>query len=175
MSDIKFACIHCGQRLSCNQAFAGQRLSCPACQRSILVPWAPAEYETLRTSGASTLEADLPAPSSPTELPRISIPHLSLPDIEASSVRQAPKVLQLQGRHRAAPGFSKLAVLSFALSLSGPLGFIPAIICGHVAKWQMRRNLALRGDSLATAGLAIAYASAVFTAVFAARTLLRGL
>jgi hypothetical protein len=81
----------------------------------------------------------------------------------------------LQGRKRDVPGLSIWAVLSFILSFLGPFGFLPAIICGHIAKWQMRRNSALRGSSLATAGMAIAYTSALLTGVFVARTLLRRL
>jgi hypothetical protein len=81
----------------------------------------------------------------------------------------------LQGRNRGTPGLSVLAVASFGLSLLGPFGFLPAIICGHIAKWQMRRNTALRGAGLATAGLTIGYTAALLTGVFVARNLLQRL
>ncbi len=175
MSEIKFACIHCGQKLSCDHALTGQRISCPACQRSVLVPWTPTASEAPKAGGASSNQSDPPAFSKPGDVPKVSIPQLSPPDLEDSARHTSHKVLQLEGRNRVAPRFSILAALSFALSLAGPFGCVPAILCGHIAKWQMRRNAALRGDSLATAGLAIAYTAALLTGVFVARTLLRRL
>jgi Domain of unknown function (DUF4190) len=47
-----------------------------------------------------------------------------------------------------------MAMLSF---LIGPLGFIPAIICGHVAHLRLRKDTSLAGSGLATAGLIIGY------------------
>jgi len=38
------------------------------------------------------------------------------------------------------------------------LGFIPGIICGHLARAKMRENQQLKGSGMATAGLAISYA-----------------
>jgi hypothetical protein len=53
------------------------------------------------------------------------------------------------------------AIASFILSLSaialGPLGSIPAIICGHVSRSRIRKSDSLTGSGLATAGLVIGY------------------
>ena len=38
------------------------------------------------------------------------------------------------------------------------LGFIPGIMCGHLARAKMRSNPLLKGKEMATAGLAISYA-----------------
>ncbi len=38
MADIKFSCGHCGQHISCDQAWSGHQLQCPACQTSLVVP-----------------------------------------------------------------------------------------------------------------------------------------
>jgi len=38
MSQIKFQCSHCGQRLECDGQFAGSQIQCPACNGLILVP-----------------------------------------------------------------------------------------------------------------------------------------
>lgn len=38
-----------------------------------------------------------------------------------------------------------------------PLGSIPGIICGHLAKARMRRNIFLVGEKMANAGLLISY------------------
>ncbi len=55
---------------------------------------------------------------------------------------------------------SRLAVASLVCSLSSfftCIGWLPGIICGHLAKTRMRRNSSLKGQGLATAGLAIGY------------------
>jgi hypothetical protein len=55
---------------------------------------------------------------------------------------------------------SALAVASLVCSLSSLVtcvGWFPGIICGHLAKSRIRRNPALKGNGLATAGLAIGY------------------
>ena len=53
------------------------------------------------------------------------------------------------------------AIASFILSLSafalGPLGSIPAIICGHISRSRIRKSDFLAGRGLATAGLVIGY------------------
>ena len=55
---------------------------------------------------------------------------------------------------------SRLAVASLVCSLSSfftCIGWLPGIICGHLARSGMRRNSSLKGQGLATAGLAIGY------------------
>lgn len=38
MADLKFSCSQCGQHISCDAAWAGQQLQCPACQVTLVVP-----------------------------------------------------------------------------------------------------------------------------------------
>jgi hypothetical protein len=38
MSQLKFNCSHCEQRLECDEQFAGRQITCPACQGLTLVP-----------------------------------------------------------------------------------------------------------------------------------------
>ncbi|MGD0812629.1 MAG: hypothetical protein ABSA83_03415 [Verrucomicrobiota bacterium] len=38
MSQIKFKCSHCGQRLECGDEFAGTQIPCPVCQGHTVVP-----------------------------------------------------------------------------------------------------------------------------------------
>jgi len=55
---------------------------------------------------------------------------------------------------------SRLAIASLVCSLSSLItciGWLPGIICGHLAKSRLRRNPALKGKGLATAGLVIGY------------------
>jgi DNA-directed RNA polymerase subunit RPC12/RpoP len=55
---------------------------------------------------------------------------------------------------------SGLAIASLVCSLSSLItcvGWLPGIICGHLAKSRIRRNPLLKGSGLATAGLIIGY------------------
>src|SRR5204863_8807877 len=52
-------------------------------------------------------------------------------------------------------------LLSLASVLIGPFGFIPGIICGHLAKARLRKEPQLTGRGMASAGLAIGYSFAV--------------
>jgi Domain of unknown function (DUF4190) len=55
---------------------------------------------------------------------------------------------------------SRLAIASLVCSLSSLvtcIGWLPGIICGHMAKSRIRRDPSLKGSGLATAGLVIGY------------------
>jgi hypothetical protein len=55
---------------------------------------------------------------------------------------------------------SGLAITSLVCSLSSFItcvGWLPGIICGHMARSRVRRNPSLKGSGLATAGLVIGY------------------
>lgn len=41
MSDFRFACPHCGQRIQCDSTSRGSQIPCPACQKMLTIP-APA-------------------------------------------------------------------------------------------------------------------------------------
>jgi hypothetical protein len=72
----------------------------------------------------------------------------------------------------AGPKTSRLAIASLALSLGslllGPLGYLPGIICGHLAKGRIRRDPALGGRGLANAGLGIGYGILALNVIIAA-------
>lgn len=64
-----------------------------------------------------------------------------------------------------------LAIVSFVLSLIGWAGpslimWIPAIICGHIARSKIRENPALQGDGFALSGLLISYIGIIIGIVF---------
>lgn len=66
---------------------------------------------------------------------------------------------------------SGLAIAALILSILsfvglGPLGSIPGIICGHMAKAEIRRNPNVGGDGLATAGLIIGYLGLALMLIF---------
>ena len=70
---------------------------------------------------------------------------------------------QLPAPATTAKSTSALAIVSMALSLStliglGPLGCISGIVCGHIAKAEIRRHPYMEGEGFANAGLVIGYA-----------------
>ena len=52
---------------------------------------------------------------------------------------------------------SGLAIASLVFSLVGPIGCIPAVICGHLALRKIQKEVAVQGRGLALAGLIIGY------------------
>lgn len=52
---------------------------------------------------------------------------------------------------------SGLAIVSLVCSLLGPLCWLPAVVCGHVALHKIHRDPALTGRGIALAGLIIGY------------------
>lgn len=57
---------------------------------------------------------------------------------------------------------SGLAIASMVCSLAFFPGFIPGIICGHLARRQFRRDPSLKGAGMATTGLVIGYFTMAF-------------
>jgi hypothetical protein len=125
MTDFKFSCPACGQRMLAGPNYQGRSIGCPACHATITVP-------TL--AEGQLLPAEPPKP----------IPTPS----ERASLKSPPKT-------------SALAKASLGLSIAslgiGPLGFVPGIICGHLARREMRNDPRVAGKGLATAGLWISY------------------
>src|SRR5260370_19104865 len=65
MSDVKFECPSCGQRLECSRACSGDVIHCPRCCAEIRVPFsAPGEIE------GSVARAELVTPPAPTMAPK---------------------------------------------------------------------------------------------------------
>jgi hypothetical protein len=105
-----------------------------------------------RTYGdLAALTADLPAGASP--MPAWPVP-----------AYQAPPP----------SGTNSLAIASMVLGVAefftGGLTAIPAVICGHIARRQMKQT-AQRGDGLATSGLVLGYMAIIFWSVLIAASL----
>ena len=102
-----------------------------------------------RTYGELTaLTADLPAGAMPVAWP---VP-MYQPPASTNSLARASLVL----------GVAEF----FTMGLTA----IPAIICGHMAKREMRQT-AQRGDGLATSGLVLGYMAIIFWSVLIAASL----
>ena len=145
MNEYKFSCPHCDQHIAYNETWFGQSIHCPACQQVIVVPSAAAAP----APAAPRLSVRMDAKAQPTE-PRPSV--------------AAPPQPQPNGP------LSSLAVASLVLSLLslilGPFGYVPGIICGHLAKSRLRRDGWLRGLGFAKAGLIIGYLGLTLTIAF---------
>jgi len=46
MSEFKFFCPQCGQRIQCDTAYVGKQINCPVCQQAVVVPPAPPSATT---------------------------------------------------------------------------------------------------------------------------------
>ena len=66
---------------------------------------------------------------------------------------------------------SRLAIVSFVCCLLGPVGAIPAILCGHLARSACRDDPAVSGSGLALIGLLIGYVSVTVSMVAGAALL----
>jgi hypothetical protein len=73
------------------------------------------------------------------------------------TVPQIRKAAPIRPAAAAEEKTSALAVASLVCSLFLSLGCIPGIICGHLAKARLRRDIFLTGNRMATAGLVISY------------------
>ena len=140
MSDTKFSCPACGQHLAGDARYAGTQIRCPACQQPFIVPAAraPVPVAVAVSSGGTTLQATVPGRAvSPPPPPAASQP--------VSSPART----------------SRLAIASLICSIGSfiiiPLGFIPGIICGHMAKKRIAQDPTLAGRGLAKTGLIVGY------------------
>jgi hypothetical protein len=128
---MKFECPACTQHLDGESAYVGRPITCPACGHAFVVP------RPVVAAAATACLLETPT-AAPTARPAFPLP--------------------VAGR---SSKMSKLAIASLALSMGslllGPFGSIPGIVCGHLAKANLRRNAMLRGARFATAGLAIGY------------------
>jgi hypothetical protein len=149
MSDFKFSCPACGQHIACDTSNAGMTIACPVCQTSLVVPQPPAA-----------------AP------PAAAPPGLSIAASQAKhTASEASHSAAMMSRSYAQPqaptpgGGQKTSGLAIA-SLVCSLVFFPVgIICGHLARRDIRRDPSLKGGGLASAGLIIGYFNLASTIV----------
>jgi len=145
MSEFRFLCPECGQKLLGDAGYSGNRITCPTCQKVITIPAAASAAPAPVTKPALIGVAAGGAPPAPAPVPQTAARPAS------PSAAAAPGQKQNPGR------LSALAVASLVCSVFVPLGSVPGIICGHLAKARMRRNIFLEGEKMADAGLLISY------------------
>lgn len=159
MSDFKFSCPACGQNILCDTSGSGLQIPCPNCQKTLTIPSVtPAAAGPVAASAA-------PQPGSPVR-PRPALRPLP-PLPEYTTLVGAKTSSGISKPAQTASGHSILAIASLLCSVWAVLGFVPGIICGHMAKARIRSNPSLKGNEMATAGLIISYVLLSLTLVSA--------
>lgn len=145
MSESKISCPHCNQHVVVDDAWGGQSLNCPACQQTFMVPQAAAAPAP---AGARLSQPTAPPPPPPAPRPQSARPAAAPQPATASRT-------------------SGLAIASLVLSLTGCLS-LGGVICGHLARRQIRRDPAVTGNGLALTGLILGYIGVLITVGFLA-------
>jgi len=81
MSEFKFSCPDCGQRIAATDEYVGYQINCPACQAVIVVPGNP----SAKSSIATPVLPGAPPPPVPPSKTRLSVSALSAPSETSSS------------------------------------------------------------------------------------------
>ncbi len=115
--------------------------SCPACGQNILCDTAHVGTEIT----CPVCHASIIVPQETADLASASIP----PDIAPALPENSPA--------QRTSGLAIASLVCSLLSLVTCIGWLPGIICGHLARSRIRRNPLLTGGRLATAGLLIGY------------------
>ena len=135
MGEFKFNCPGCDQKIGADDLHRGLQIACPTWNAPIVVP-----------------KAVLPPP----------IPQIAKPAIPTTTAVAAPR---WPPRPQPVPDF-RPGIASLVCSLSSLLicvGWLPGIICGHLARARIRRDPSLQGSGLAKWGLITGYTMLVLT------------
>lgn len=147
MSPYRFSCPACGQHFAGDFGYCGLQMTCPACHAEFVVP---SPGSSAPVASANAPRAQRTTVALPAKLPL-------RPPSQASAAPVAPKT-------------SGLAIASLVCSIGNfcliPFGFIPGIICGHLALKRIGQNPSLKGRGMAQAGLIIGYVGLVLLVVF---------
>lgn len=152
MSDFRFACPHCGQRISCDSSLRGSETVCPSCQKKLIIPApaakaaAPMPRSAARISGlaiASLVCACFPGIGA---LPGILCGYLAL--------RRIQRTPALLGK-----GMALAGLIVSCLSLAGTIAFVTPRLIARSQKTivirkesQERELVKLRGIDEVIAG-----------------------
>jgi hypothetical protein len=86
MADIKFACPHCSQHITCDELWGGHQLDCPNCKNPLTVPAVAAPQKPARASVQASL---VPKPPQAAE-PRLALNAAQAAELAAGGQRNIP-------------------------------------------------------------------------------------
>jgi hypothetical protein len=104
MADLKFSCAHCGQHISCDQAWSGHQIQCPTCQNQLAVP------QLTEPSGETSTQASPLIPQPPTT----NRPKLSAGSTQVARPAVTPAVTP-QRQFRSRPPKTENPLLKYAV------------------------------------------------------------
>jgi hypothetical protein len=168
MSEHKFECPACGQRIACDSSAIGKAIACPVCKVAFSIPPPPVESVSM-APGPVTMGSTVPSSTSQSQTQAAPTAPPPAPFAAAAPRPMAPApmrqpAMSAEARAKAVgavpqvgKNYSRLAAASFICSIVLGVGWLAGIVCGHLAKARIRRNPLLDGAGLATAGLVISY------------------
>jgi hypothetical protein len=117
MSEYKFACPGCGQRIAVTDEYAGHQINCPACQAAIVVPANPGALP------------QAPPPPAPPAAPRPGVavlssaqPHVAVP--APNLEQQGSAAYQAHVAHKPKKSYTGLIAGVTAVALMGLAAFV---------------------------------------------------
>src|SRR5262249_2594499 len=135
MADIKFACPHCNQHITCDELWGGHQLECPNCKNPIAVPAAAAPPP-------KPPRGKVTAPLVPNP-PASAEPRLALNTAQAAEAAPAQKSIPIRNLAPPAPKKrSPLVTYGSILAVLVVLGVAAYFGYGYVDKMQDKVNTA---------------------------------
>ena len=156
MADIKFACPHCSQHITCDSLWAGHQLECPSCKNPLMVP-APA-------APAAAAAAAPPPPPPPSSLtpkvpaavqPRLSLGKAQSPHAAEAAASGAPAQKNIPIRNLAPPPpakgniFLKILKVAGGIAVAGGVAYCGFILVHHM---QEKANAERKADEARNSG-----------------------
>ncbi|KAF0244464.1 MAG: hypothetical protein FD180_2491 [Planctomycetota bacterium] len=180
---VNVTCDHCGQSLQVLEEHAGKQVRCPKCYQVFVAKIspgvAPAAVAGPAPTGGESVPVSSPSPAGGLP-PAVSsqakfCPHCGIALQAAAGFCTSCGKAPLPGTFAPAGSFPApygapartnglstaslvLVIVSWTCMIGGPLFAIPGVICGHLARGQIRNsNGTQTGDSLALVGLVLGY------------------
>lgn len=161
---IEFSCTSCGAPIRVADDAAGRSGTCLRCEARVRVP-AGREAGDDEDVAFQLITASRAEPRAVTAVDEMASKVWVPEDDEMELPGRRPAQQIVTGESRT----SALAVASMVLSLAGIVfnagTFLAGIICGHLARRELRSDPALAGSQFATVGLVVGYCGLVLTAI----------
>jgi DNA-directed RNA polymerase subunit RPC12/RpoP len=132
MSDFKFACPGCGQRIAASDEYTGRQINCPACQALIVVPSNPAATAAPPAIPSIAIKAPpgMPPPPAPPKASRLSVSSAGAPPGHSSIPVPTPE-------QQGSAGYRTRMANKPGKNYAGPIvGAVAVVLIGVAAVWN---------------------------------------